>query len=102
MRRGLQANLCEMRNRVTTAFRHLPDLLQNQIVAIARERELRRDSNKQRDDAYTELVHRRISKHRNVISQRHTRNNKCRVGVAAGRVLNEVHAALHENEWRWE
>ncbi len=30
------------------------------------------------------------------------RNNKHRVGVAAGRVLNEVHAALHENERRRE
>ena len=102
MCRRLQANLCKMRNRVTTAFRHLPDLLQNQIVAIAGERELRRDTNKRRDDAYTELVHRRISKHRNMISQRLARNNKRRVGVAAGRVLNEVHAALHKNEWRWE
>jgi hypothetical protein len=24
------------------------------------------------------------------------------VRVVAGRVLNEVHAALYENEWRWE
>jgi hypothetical protein len=37
-----------------------------------------------------------------MISQRLALNNKRRVGVAAGRVLNEVHAALHENEWRWE
>jgi len=27
MCRGLQPNLCKMRNRITTAFRHLPDLL---------------------------------------------------------------------------
>ena len=74
MCRRLQANLCKMRNRVTTAFRHLPHLLQNEVVVIAGERELRRDSNKCRNDAYTELVHRRISKHRNVISQRHARN----------------------------
>ena len=46
MCRRLQPNLCKMRNRVTTAFGHLPDLLQNQTVAIARERELRRDTNK--------------------------------------------------------
>jgi len=69
MCRRLQANLCKMRNRVTTAFWHLPDLLQNQIVVIASERELRRDGNKRREDTYVELVHRRISKHRNVISQ---------------------------------
>jgi predicted DCC family thiol-disulfide oxidoreductase YuxK len=25
-----------------------------------------------------------------------------RVRVVAGRVVNEVHAALYENEWRWE
>ena len=25
-----------------------------------------------------------------------------RVRVVAGRVLNESHAALHKNEWRWE
>ena len=44
MCRRLQANLCKMRNRVTTAFRHLPDLLQDQVVAIAGERELRRQA----------------------------------------------------------
>jgi hypothetical protein len=37
-----------------------------------------------------------------MISQCLARNNKRRVGVAAGRVLNQAHAALHENEWRWE
>jgi hypothetical protein len=37
-----------------------------------------------------------------MISQRLALNNKRPVGVAAGRVLNEAHAALHENEWRWE
>ena len=91
-----------MRNRVTTAFGHLPHLLKNQVVAIAGERELRRDSDKRREGAYIELVHRRISKHRNIFSQRHARNNKGRVRVAAGRVLNELDGALHENEWRWE
>jgi hypothetical protein len=91
-----------MRNRVTTAFRHLFHLLKNQVVAIAGERELRRDSNKRSEDAYTQLVHRRISKHRNMISQRQARNNKQCVRVVAGRVLNELHAALHKNEWRWE
>ena len=85
-----------------TAVRHLFHLLKNQVVAIAGERELRRDSNKRSEDAYIQLVHRRISKHRNMFSQRHARNNKGRVRVAAGRVLNAVNAALHENEWRWE
>ena len=85
-----------------TAFRHLAYLLQNHVVAIASEQELRRDSTNHREDAYTNLIHRRINKHRNMISQRLARNNKRRVGVAAGRVLNEAHAALHENEWRWE
>jgi len=70
MCRRFQANLCKMRNRVTAAFWHLPDLLQNQVVVIAGERDLRRDSNKRCNDAYTELVHRRLSKHRNMISQR--------------------------------
>src|SRR6516162_6442539 len=102
MCRRLQTNLCEMRNRVTTTFRHLPDLLYNQIVAISGEREPRRDSKKRCNDAYTELVHRPISKHRNMISQRHGRNNNHRVRVVAGRVLNELHAALYENEWRRE
>ena len=53
-----------MRNRIATACRHFPDLLQNQVVAVAGERGLRRDrdSNKRRDDANTELVHGRISK----------------------------------------
>ena len=99
MCRRLEANLCKMRNRITTAFRHLPDLLQNQVVVIAGERQVRRDSNKRREDEYIKPVHRRISKHRNVIWQR---RNKRRVRVVAGRVLNEVHAALYENEWRGE
>ena len=60
---------------------------------------MRRDSNKRREDEYMKPVHRRISKHRNVIWQR---RNQHRVRVAAGRVLNEVHAALYEDEWRWE
>jgi hypothetical protein len=55
--RRLQANLCKMRNRVTTAFRHSVDLLKNQIVVIPSEQELRRDSNKRREDAYIELFH---------------------------------------------
>ena len=46
MCRRLQADLCKMRNRITTAFRHLPHLLQDQVVAIASQRQLRRDSNK--------------------------------------------------------
>ena len=91
-----------MRNRVTTAFRHLFHLLKNQVVAIACKRDLRRNSNKRRDNEYIELVHRRISKHRNMISQRQARDNKQCVRVVAGRVLNELHAALHKNEWRWE
>ena len=70
MCRRLQANLCKMRNRVTTAFRHLPDLFQDQIIAIAGERELRRNTNKCCEETYRELVHRRISKHRNAIPQR--------------------------------
>jgi len=102
MCRRLESNLGKMRNRVMTGFRHLFHLLKNQVVAIAGERELRRDSNKRSEDAYIQLVHRRISKHRNMFSQRHARNNKGRVRVAAGRVLNAVDAALHENEWRWE
>jgi len=102
MCRRLQTNLCKMRNRITTAFGHLPDLLKNEVVAVAGERELRRGNNKRRKDASSELFHRRINKHRNMIWQRHARNNQGRVGIAAGRVLNEVHAALHENEWRWE
>jgi hypothetical protein len=61
------------------AFRHLPDLFQNHIVAITGERELRSDSNKRRDDAYVELRHRRISKHRNMISQWHA-NKERRLG----------------------
>jgi len=73
--RRLETNLCKMRNRVTTALRHLIDLIENQVVVISGERELWRDSNKRRDDAYIELVHRRISKHRNMIWQRHARNN---------------------------
>ena len=110
MCRRLQANLCKMRNRVTTTFRHLPHLLQNEVVAVAGERELRRDSNKCREEAYTELVHRWISKHRNMISQRLAQQGttagkpsllEC-VRVVTGRVLNELHAALHKNEWRWE
>ena len=102
MCRRLQANLCKMRNRVTTAFRHLPDLIEDKVVAVAGERELRRSGDKRREDAYTKLVHRRINKHRNMITQRHARNDRRCVRVVAGRVLNEVHAALHENEWRWE
>src|SRR5689334_21760491 len=98
--RRLQANLCKMRNGVTTPFRHLPDLLEDKVLAVAGERELRSDSNKRREDAYTRLVHPRISKHRNMISQRHSLNDCRCVRVVAGRVLNEVHAALHENEWR--
>jgi len=38
MCRGLEADLCEVRNRITPAFRHLLDLLKNKAVAIAAER----------------------------------------------------------------
>jgi hypothetical protein len=37
-----------------------------------------------------------------MISQRRAQNNKRRVRVVTGRVLNEVDGAVHENEWRWE
>jgi len=35
MRRRLKADLCEMRNRIVAALRHLFDLVQNQVVVIA-------------------------------------------------------------------
>ena len=57
MRRRFQANLCKMRNRVTTAFRHLPDLLQNQVVAIACERELRSQAENEYRDPRSSVCH---------------------------------------------
>ena len=57
VRRRLQANLCKMRNRVTTAFRHLPDLLQNQVVTITRERELRRQAENDYRDPRSSVCH---------------------------------------------
>lgn len=94
MCRRLQANLCKMRNRVTTAFGHLPHLLQNQVVAIASERELRRDSNKRRENTYVELVHRRISKHRNLIWQRRGRDSALHCPDAADRRPTSLASAL--------
>ena len=29
-------------------------------------------------------------------------NQQRRVRIAVGGVLNELHAPIHENEWRWE
>ena len=66
-----------------------------------------------------ELVHWRISNHRNMIPQWRAKQRTTawaapkafgagkpslleRVRVAVRRVLNELHAALHKNEWRWE
>ena len=57
MCRRLQANLCKMRDRVTTAFRHLPDLLQNQVVAIAGERELRSQAENEYRDPRRSVCH---------------------------------------------
>lgn len=57
MCRRLQANLCKMRNRVTTAFRHLPDLLQNQVVAVASERQLRGQAENDYRDPRSAVCH---------------------------------------------
>src|SRR3954471_17601221 len=57
MRRRLQTNLCKMRNRVMTSCRHLPYLLQNHVVVIASEQELRREGENYRHDESAELFH---------------------------------------------
>ena len=40
MRRRLQPDLCEMRNRITATLRHLFDLLENQVVVVSSQRDL--------------------------------------------------------------
>ena len=70
MCRGLQTNLRKMGNRVTTALWHLPDLLEDQVVAIGAERELWREADNYKRDAHTELFHGGIRKRRNGTWQR--------------------------------
>ena len=48
MRRRLQADLGKTRNGITTALRHLFDLLENQAVVISGERCLRREPKNQK------------------------------------------------------
>jgi len=45
MCRPLQADLGEMGNRITTAFRHLLDLFEDQVVVIAGERAVQSEAN---------------------------------------------------------
>ena len=57
MCRRLQTNLCKMRNRVTTTFWHLPHLLQNKVVAVACERELRGQAENDYRDPRSSVCH---------------------------------------------
>ena len=55
--RRLQTNLCKMRNRISAAFRHPVDLLQNHVVTIARERELRSQAENDYGDPRSSVYH---------------------------------------------
>ncbi len=57
MRRRLKADLREMRNRIAAALRHLFDLLENQVVVIAGEREVQRKPKNREDNRYARFFH---------------------------------------------
>ena len=67
--RRLKTDLCEMRNRITAALRHLFDLLKDQTVVITRERHVRRGSKNHKKNPSRQSLHGGISNHQKPIWQ---------------------------------
>src|SRR6266436_183544 len=57
MRRSLQADLCEMRDRITAALRHLFNLIKNQGVAVFSDRCPQREPNKRQHNPHDTILH---------------------------------------------
>src|SRR5438046_8839897 len=70
MGRRLQADLGEMRNRVTAALRHLFDLLENQAVVIFSKRCPHRESKNHDESRSNQFSHEEISKRKIHVWQR--------------------------------
>jgi hypothetical protein len=66
----LQADLGEMRNGITTALRHLFNLVENQAVVISGERCLRCEPKNQKENRKDKSLHGGIDKRQNAIWQR--------------------------------
>ncbi len=62
MRRRLKADLCEMRNRIAAALRHLFNLLENDVIVVSRERRTRRESEDRKKNPSRASFHGGISK----------------------------------------
>src|SRR5262249_43308599 len=57
MRRRLQPDLCEMRNRITATLRHLFDLFENQVVVVSSQRDLWREAKNHHHNPKSRFFH---------------------------------------------
>ncbi len=66
MRRRLQADLCEMRNRIPAALRHLFNLLEDQVVAVPSEGHMWREYKNRKKSGGRQSLQGGLSNHQNV------------------------------------
>ena len=66
MRRRLKADLCEMRNRIAAALRHLFNLLENHAIVVSSERRTRRESKDRKKNPSRASFHGGTSKRQTV------------------------------------
>jgi hypothetical protein len=66
MRRRLQADLCEMRNRISAALRHLFNLLEDQAVAVPSEGGVCHKHKNRKKSAGRQSLHGGLSNHQNM------------------------------------
>jgi hypothetical protein len=66
MRRRLQADFCEMRNRIPAALRHLFNLFEDQAVAVPSEGGMCRKYKKRKKSAGRQSLHGELSNHQNM------------------------------------